>query len=266
VIDPFKKAKDADRSAAIRAVEAAKAGGQISQPDADLRVERLRQAQTMGEIESVTRDLRVQSMPAAGAPRPASTRMPTSSRVAVGVVVAVVLFVVLGGIGLASLLFISRVGGESQVASGGAEQVAVENLTTASGYDAFVSEVQAKTGSTEVFDATIYPRYAVLDVPVDGSGQRSYGWYYDGRWDKWTGRGTASEERFDLADLDGDVVAATLKKARRLVGDVETAYVLVNAGGREEGVCLSAYATGKDGETGYVDATCDGKLVFSYPG
>ena len=59
VIDPQKKARDADRDAAIEVVEAAYADGQISRPDYDLRVDRLLRATTFGELQMLIQDLRL---------------------------------------------------------------------------------------------------------------------------------------------------------------------------------------------------------------
>jgi hypothetical protein len=279
VIDPFKKARDADRDAATEVAEAAYADGQISKADCEFRVERLLQAQTMAEIQAITRDLRPPgSAIPAPTQRPAdlvtSTRAATPSaqvasrpeaggRTLVGVIVAVVILLVLAGVGVAGALFVGQVA-DSGFASGEAQESVVADMTSAEGYDDFVAALTEKTGSSVVFNATIYPGYAVVEVPVDDSSQRAYGWYYDGAWSDWTGRGTAEEQRLDLADLDGAVVAATLKKVARKIEDPAAMYVLVNPAGRAEGVCLSAYANNEFDETAYVDATCEGKVVFRY--
>jgi hypothetical protein len=280
VIDPFKKARDADRDAAIEVVEAAYADGQLSKPDSELRVERLLQARTMGEIQAITRDIRSPETLSSAAPsRPTdllgSTRdvMPAAqmerrpeegSRTAVGVIVAVLIFVVLVVVGVAGAVFVTGVSDSTLVTGEAQSEAVLGDLTSASGYDHFVAALTDKTGSSVVFNATIYPGYAVVEVPVDDSSQRAFGWYYDGTWQEWTGSGTAEEQRLDLADLDGDVVAGTLKKVARRIDDPDATYVLVNPAGREQGVCLSAYANNELDETAYVNATCDGEIVFRY--
>ena len=140
----------------------------------------------------------------------------------------------------------------------------MRDLTTARGWDLFLDALQDKTGSREVFTATVYDGYAVVEVPVGDQGQRSFGYYFDGDWQDWTGRGTAEEERFDLARIDGAVVQRLVRRVRSRIEDPTAAYVLVNSPGREEGVCLSAYATNDVSATAYLDARCDGKVVFSY--
>lgn len=277
--DPFRKAKDADRDAALEVVDAAYAGGLITQADSELRVQRLQQARTMAEILTLTRDLPSPSAVSIAQPAPATdltgsvreatptarlqTRPEQAGRGLVGVLVAAVLFVVLAGVGVTGALFADEVT-DSGVETGVADRRVLVDLTSARGFEGFVAEVADKTGSTVVFGATVYPGYAVVEVPVGEKGRRSYGWYYDGDWRKSTGRGTTEGERFDLADLDGRVVAATVRKAQRRVEDADSTYVLVNPSAREDDVCLSGYAT-RDDQTAYVDATCTGDVVLSYP-
>ncbi len=178
-------------------------------------------------------------------------------------VVAAVVVAVLAVIPL--VIFASVDGGESFQSSEGVEVAGEElDLTSAEGYDALVAAVEAKTGSTTVFDVTVYPGYAVVTVPVDRDSQRSFGYYFDGTWQEWTGSGTSDEERFDLRDLDGATVASVVKKARRQVEAPDSYYYLVNPFGREESVCVSAYATNEFDETAYLDATCDGEVVRTY--
>ncbi|HEX6148881.1 DUF1707 SHOCT-like domain-containing protein [Nocardioides sp.] len=274
MVDPQKKARDADRDAAIEVVEAAFADGQISRPDYDLRVDRLLRAATIGELQMLVRDLRrseddevteaveqvtedVPAAPARATPRPNLT--------AVKIVLAAAAAVLALGL-VVPLVIVGR--GEStgggSMSAGSVEPVRTINLTTAKGYNRLGKEVEAKTGSTVVFSAVVYPGYAVIEVPVDEQSQRSYGWYFDGDWDEWTGKGTADEERFDLDEINGRTLAALVKEARGLVEDPNTSYVIVNAAGRPDGVCMSAYASNEYGETAYLDARCDGTVVRTY--
>jgi hypothetical protein len=175
----------------------------------------------------------------------------------VGVVAVVALALVV------PLVLFARVDGQDSVISESVEFGESVDLTSAEGYDELVREVEAKTGSTTVFGATIYPGYAVIEVPVDADSQRSFGYYYDGDWQDWTGKGKATQERLDLGQIDGSTVASLVRKVARKVED-PTTYVIVNARGRDQGVCLSAYATNDFTETAYLDARCDGTVVFSY--
>jgi hypothetical protein len=271
VIDPQKKARDADRDAAIEVVEAAFADGQISRPDYDLRVDRLLQASTVGELQVMVQDLRrpegeqvteaVEQVTRDVASPSFQVGLPRVKASAIKVVLAVVVAVFALGL-IVPLVLVAGVDTQKAVSTG---PVALEevDLTTAKGYDRLVREVEAKTGSTIVFGATIYAGYAVMDVPVDADSQRSFGYYYDGDWQDWGGKGKATEERFDLSRIDGSTVASLVKKVGRKIEE-PTTYVIVNSRGGDEGVCFSAYATNEFTETAYIDARCNGEVVFTY--
>ncbi len=273
MIDPHKKARDADRDAAVEVVEAAFADGQISRPDYDLRVDRLLAAQTVGEVQMLVQDLRrdegeevteaVEEVTEDLNPREA-VGSPQVNTKAIKVVVAVVGAVFALGL-VVPLVVLARVGSEQGVSTGPVGLGETVDLTTASGYKRLVQEVEDKTGSATVFSATIYPGYAVIEVPVDADSQRSYGWYFNGDWDEWTGKGTADEERFELDRISGRTVAALVDEVRGTIEDPSASYVLVNSPGRDDGVCLSAYASNDYSETAYLDARCDGTVVFRYP-
>jgi hypothetical protein len=272
VIDPQKKARDDDRDAAIEVVEAAFADGQISRPDYDLRVDRLLRAATVGELQMLVRDLRrpegedvTEAVEQVTEDVTAPAFMmgpPRFNANAVKLIAAVVVAVVALALVVPLVLF-ARVDGQDSVISESVEVGESVDLTSAEGYDELVREVEAKTGSTTVFGATIYPGYAVIEVPVDADSQRSFGYYYDGDWQDWTGKGKATQERLDFGAIDGATVASLVRKVARKIED-PTTYVIVNARGRDQGVCLSAYATNDFTETAYLDARCDGTVVFSY--
>ncbi len=273
MIDPHKKARDEDRDAAIEVVEAAFADGQISRPDYDLRVDRLLRAVTVGELQMLVQDLRrpegeavteaVEQVTEDVATPAFQVGLPRVNANAIKVVLAVVVAVFALGL-IVPLVLVARVDSQDGVSTGSVVRGEQIDLTTAKGYDKLVGEVEAKTGSTTVFGATIYPGYAVVEVPVDADSQRSFGYYYDGDWRDWTGKGKATEERFDLSRIDGSTVARLMKKVQTLVDDPTSTYVIVNSQGRDEGVCLSAYASNDFTETAYLDARCNGTVVFEY--
>lgn len=272
VIDPQKKARDADRDAAIEVVEAAYADGQISRPDYDLRVDRLLRATTVGELQMLIQDLRlpegehvteaVEVVTALDEESPSASRPGPNLSAAKIVLVSAAAVLALGLV--VPLVLVSRVDSTGHVASGSAEVGSTVDLTSGKGFTRLVREVEAKTGSSTVFNAVIYPSYAVVEVPEDAKSQRSFGWYYNGEWDEWTGTGTAEEERFELDQINGRTLAALVKEARGLVDKPTTSYVIVNALGRDQGVCMSVYAGNDHAETAYLDARCDGTVVRTY--
>lgn len=266
MVDPSKKARDSDRDGAIEVVEAAYADGQITQADSVLRVERLLQARTLGDIDMLVRDLQRPGVPklAPRAPQPpVATKPDSAKRLKIGIGVVVAVFAVFTAVSLVvPLVVLSSV--DSATETDSFEFGESLDLTSARGYRALADAVEENTGSRMVFRATIYPGYAVVDVPVDEQSQRSMSYYYDGSWQEWTGSSSVDAERFDLDRIDGTVVVALLRKVGRMVEQPDATYLLVNARGGEEDVCLSAYATNDRVETAYLDAACDGTVVNRY--
>jgi hypothetical protein len=134
------------------------------------------------------------------------------------------------------------------------------NLHTAEGYQDLVDAVQAKTGSTMVFDITLYPRYAVVEVPVKVGTSRYQLFYWDGELTAETSKGTTSNRPIDMADVRPELFIRLLKKVRGLVDEPNSWYVLANA---SSGIGqVSAYASNHFSESEYVIATFDGQIVY----
>lgn len=129
------------------------------------------------------------------------------------------------------------------------------------------ADVESESGGTEVFRAVIYPEYASLDVPVDGSSQRYESMRWDGDLDGFGSKGTSTYARIDLADVDADLVATAVAEVKPLVEDATTWYVVIDGpmgvAGEEEAT-LSAYASNEYSETAYVEYTFDGTEVRRY--
>jgi Domain of unknown function (DUF1707) len=78
--DPQARVRDRDRDRAVYVIEAALRNGQVTQQDRDLRVERVKASQTIGELEVLTRDLVATGVPVpltAVVPPPADPIRPT---------------------------------------------------------------------------------------------------------------------------------------------------------------------------------------------
>jgi hypothetical protein len=275
VVDPQKRARDADRDAAIEVVESAYADGQISQPDYDLRVDRLLRAHTVGEVQQLVGDLRrdadeqvtdvVEAVTGDSVAPPPSVRRPTPTPAAgphLGRVLGVVATVVIGGILLAVLLpfwLLSR--GDDGVATGPVGLGDKVSLVSDDGYDVFTQALEEKTGSREAFSVVLYPGYAVVDVPVDASSQREFSWYFNGDWSEFAGAGTSTDERFSVDQVDGSVIADGVARARAGVEDRTSWYAIVSAPDPDTGACVAAYASNEFQESSYVRLRCDGSLV-----
>lgn len=277
MVDPHKKARDADRDAAIEVVESAYADGQITRPDYELRVERLLHAATVGEVQQMVSDLRrapeepvtdvveaVTNETLPPAPRPGGPSTPSSRRMLWVVVAGFALMVGLGLAVVSPFWLVSR-DDDSAVAET-IDQAPAHgrggggSLLTPAGYERFAAALEKKTGSRQAFSVVVYPGYAVVDVPVDASSQRKHGWYFDGDWRDFGGPGTATEQRFDIDQVDGAVLRAGVRRAKAAIEDPTQWYAIVRAPD-PDGVCVAAYASNEYGETGYVRLRCDGTRV-----
>lgn len=131
---------------------------------------------------------------------------------------------------------------------------------SAEGLAELTADVEERTGRTEVFDLSLYPTYAVLSVTVDATSQREDSLQWDGDLEEFGGKGTATTQRFDLTDVDIEVVLAAVETAKTLVEDPETWSASITDSG-DEGVTIRGYASNEYSESGYVEVTLDGTEI-----
>jgi len=290
------RARDKDRDAAIEVVEAAWADGQIVEADRDRRVEELLRAQTLAEIRMHTHDLQLPGSTAGVVAQPtvsvsttpnpyaSATGYPTveqlqaatanSRKAAVGcfggLVVLVVVVAVVGVIIAAIVGISNKVDDAVDFGSGVSTETplpgeAVEegvNALSERGWNEFLSDLEEVRGSTESFEAVIYPTYVVTYLPVDGNSNRYGLWYWNGEMDDLDSRGTNSYQRFDLRDVDMKVVVRLVKRVRGMVEDPNSFYAIVRAPDPDDGEAISVYASNEYSESAFLLATLDGKVVY----
>jgi hypothetical protein len=285
VSTPDQRARDKDRDAAIEIVEAAWADGQIVQADRDHRVESLLRAQTLAEIRMITHDL--QSVTAAaevpsaaelyGSPSSSSdvTSVDVQSLVKVAapkvpaMVKSILVFVVIAVIGSfgAGIFAIVRSVSDfvqptiSNPLTGVQPEEGVD-LLSQEGYRDLLGAVEETSGSTDAFEAVLYPTYGVVYLPVDGDTKRQALWYYDGGMDDLESYGTSFYERFDLADVDPKVVVRLVKRVRGLVESPTSYYAILRAPDADDGSSIWVYASNEYSETAYLGATADGTVIY----
>jgi len=75
-------------------------------------------------------------------------------------------------------------------------------------FEEMVDDVEEKTGSTEVYWVGLYDGYIIVDVPYgsDQSDTREISYRWDGSLTEST-KGTSTDQRFDLEDIDSQVIA-----------------------------------------------------------
>ena len=103
------------------------------------------------------------------------------------------------------------------------------DVFTEEGLADLAEDIESATGSTTVFSVVMYPDYAVVSAPVDRSSKRYINYYWDGNLRESSKGSGVYEGRFDMLDIDADVVTGLLAKARRLVEGPTSNYVVVNA-------------------------------------
>lgn len=304
VTSPDERASGKDRDAAIATVEAAFRSGRIIEADRDKRVDELRNAQSMQDIDMQVRDLRPQGSSAPQTPIPAptvtggqqppyaqpgqpwpvvnygpgqvstvdiSTVMGKTGRRIGGIIAAVVLLsVVIPIAGTIIALVSARESFEGVFGTPTDETTYLPgqepgedgiNLHTVSGYQDLVDAVRDETGSTTVFDLTLYPRYAVMQIPVKAGTTRYQLFYYDGgELTAQDSKGTSSSETIDLQDVRPELVIRLLKKVRNLVEAPTTWYASArNLSGEGQ---ITAYAGNDFNESAIVQATFDGRITY----
>ena len=136
------------------------------------------------------------------------------------------------------------------------------DVLSAEGFRDLVAAVRNQTGTTKVFDATMYPTYAVLQLPVDWETQRQQSFYWDGEILKPNESfGKSTGPRMDLTTLDVDGMLRLVRMIRNVVDEPTSWYVTVNAPDEHDPAVMYAYASNKFTEGGYISATADGKVV-----
>ena len=317
VADWGQRPRDKDRDNAIAQIEAAAARGQIVDADRAKRVQEVKAAGTIGELDLITRGLvapaAAAATPVAAGPPPVSDPAPpvaptfqqyspsTAPPVfepdptpppnvqygealtpSAGAAIPgatppiikrgghggklVLLFVLIMIVGIAVPVFF---GIKALVDTAGD---AIDDLKpgsadvfSADGIADLTADIEEETGSTKVFSAVLYPGYAVVSVPADGSRKRYISYYWDGSLRESSKGSGIYHGLFDMRAIDAEVLTDVLAKARTLVeGKVENNYVSISAPG-PEGAAINAYATNDFNETGYLTATFDGKVVTKYP-
>jgi hypothetical protein len=280
------RAKDADRDACVELIEAAFVDGQLNSADRDLRVGRALSAETVDELQTLTRDLQLPP----GAVVPTTTSAPVqrprpslAPRVVGGVlglfVVGVVLF-----IGVVAVTMFASLGGESSsdVDSGtifeselADPEIMFEEQAPAPTFEmtagqvrTFLRAYEEQFGTLEVYEAGFYPTRVGVMVPVRGSRPRMERWSWTGEWrqDTEASRVTGPGGIVDLGTVDVRRMFANIDTARRTL-DVDRGrltHVLVNRWFDDQ-AAVNIYIGNQFNESGYLRTTPSGDVVRAYP-
>ena len=279
----------------MRQVEDAFTSGRIVQADRDMRIAQLQGATSMQDIDLVVRDLRAvaarpadqvappaqqgqQPWPINYGPAPdqsadvATVVTRTGSRALGGIIAAVVLVSVVVPIAGAVIAFVSNRESlpsfgdlaptdDTTYPPGAAPGEDGVNVHTVEGFEALVDALEEEQGDAYVYDAVLYPRYAVLEVPT-GKNNRYQNFYWDGReLELQDFKAVASGDQVDLSLIEPQPVIDLLVQVRERVEDPESWYVIISDPPAAEPQ-IAAYASNDFGENAYLVAGLDGTITY----
>ncbi len=290
-----------DRSQAISLVEAALKAGRIVQADHDMRIDQIKRAASDQEVDLVVRDLQppaaaaVAAAPTMTAGAPPATTQPwplvnygpqqgqpveltavagNAGKKIGGIIAIVVLLSVIVPIAGVIIALVSardtfdesnfgQPVDETTYLPGQAPGENGVNVHTVEGFDDLVGALQEETGSTQVFSAVVYPRYAVLYVPEQATGKRYAYYYWDGRsLEPNDSKSTSDDPRIDLAAVNSQVLVDLLEEIRTRVEDPTSWYASIDSDPTTSQPRFSVHASNEYGEGAYLLATLDGEITY----
>lgn len=277
------RARDADRERYVDVIEAAYVDGQLGDADRELRVSRALTAETLDELDALTRDLQNRPAPVVVAPAPAPAPAPrTRARPTVsrgnGSAGKVT------GLAVAALVGLVFVGAATSMhsaqedwATGTEHAVPWEEyeaapdaawMLTAAGVRSSIRRYEAEFGTTEAHELGLYPRRISAQVPVRGTRPRAERWTWDGEWQRRTGpaRPTGTSEAFDLSALDVEALFDNVRAAKQDLGvtEAQLSRVVVRASTAGE-ASVTIHVDNGYQHSGFLETTLDGRVVRSVP-
>jgi hypothetical protein len=275
------RAKDADRDRCVEVIEAAYVDGQLGDADRELRISRALTAETLDELQTLTRDLQ---LPPGHVPQAAPTRSPTRSPAGVrrlgGGLAAVVLVLVLPAAGIISLVMFAVGGSVSETAgpSGGPvvvseEAVPVEEAAartfemTPADVRAFLRGYEKQFGTLDAFSAVFYPTRVSLEVPVRGARPRAERWSYDGTWrqDSEASAVTGPDRVVDLGAIGISRLFANVATAKKVLRVQRGELTHVGVRNWDDLATVNIYIGNRFNESGYLMTTMSGVEIRRFP-
>jgi hypothetical protein len=135
------------------------------------------------------------------------------------------------------------------------------NVQTVDGYNDLVAAVRDKSGASYTYNAVIYPRYAVVEVPT-GTNNRYENFYWDGETLQLQDfKSTSDDPQIDLSVVDPRQLVDCLTTVRGRLDNPESWYVVIDDS-FGSGAQVSCFATNDFGESTYLIETLDGTVTY----
>lgn len=271
------RAKDADRDRFVELIEAAYVDGQLGDADRELRVGRALSAETLDELETLTRDLQ---LPAGYVPPQPPAQPTLRPQRLVGLLVAVGAVIVLMGVGVVSLALFAGVDTgtstspalEVESAQAAPQEVGDEAevpsfAMTPAEVRRFVRAYERQFGTLDVYEVALYPTRVGVQAPVRGSRPRFERWTWEGAWRQDTEASAVIGPGgiIDLGGVDVRRLFANIATAKKTLGVQrgKLTHVLVNDW--SEVPTVNIYIGNSFNESGYLKTTLSGEVLRRFP-
>lgn len=288
------RAKDADRERYVEVIEAAYVDGQLGDQDRDLRVSRALTAETLDELDALTRDLQNQPpavvVPPTPAPRVAAPALPPLPRAlparpvtpSESVPLKVIWVAVVAVFAAVVLGMISSAQDDMDPFGPGVDQTTITwdeiddvdpapepgFRMRAADVRAVLSAFEGHFGTREAYEIDFFPRRVVVEVPVGARGQRFERWAWDGTWTRTAGpaRVDGPPQLVDLGTLAAGPLVdniATARGALRVEQGRFDRAVLSRSG--DEPAVVTIIVTNRFNESGSLTTTPAGEILGRQP-
>jgi uncharacterized protein DUF1707 len=135
------------------------------------------------------------------------------------------------------------------------------NLHTVDGFHDLVDAIKDESNATFVYNAVLYPRYAVVEVPTGTNNRYEY-FYWNGEdLDLEDMKGTTDSAQVDLSLVDPQKLVDCLTTVRDRM-DTPTSWYAVVDDSFDSGAQVTCYASNEFSESTYIIETLDGTITY----
>lgn len=258
------RARDSDRVDACAMLDAAQQDGQLPAAEHTRRTTAAMAASTFGDLDPLLADLQIPEH-LENTPVLDPRHRPRSRRWLVAAF-AVVLTGCLGGI-------VGAIGGTARDATSSARTESSPSMTTGRGMAYFIDRYRMRFGNANVDQVVLFPDYAVIARPVDGSPHQVARYHYSGNSGSFDDRGVTPRAGTaatpDLAAIDLTALAAVIAGAPTTLrvpdGRVQHLIIENQAGSAAPIPVVEIFAHDNAGRSGHLTISFAGEPISVFP-